>query len=280
MGKADLHIHTTASDGNSTPSQIVQRAVDLQLKAIAITDHDTIGGLSEAQEAAEEQDLEVLTGSEITTKFNTREAHLLAYCFNADTPHIRELFQGHRKARFNRGEWIIHQLSKQGLEIDIQEVMAEAAGSNIGRPHIASVLVNKGYVASQKEAFIRYLSNQQLGTIPSDYHPCQDVIDMVKRAGGAVVVAHPGQMYDENELEQLVEAGIDGIEVMHPSHNYELQKKMEAFATQHNLLVTGGSDFHGADEDYQKYFGVITISMDRVHAMIRMTDQRKSMMVS
>lgn len=280
MRKADLHIHSTASDGNSTPSQIVELAVEQNLEVIALTDHDTVSGFREAKEAARQKPIEVLVGSEITADFNRREAHLLAYCFDIEHEQIRDLLIGHRKARFDRGEWILHQLSKQGLEVTMSEVKAEANGSNIGRPHIAAVLVNKGYVASLKEAFIRYLSNQRLGTIPSDYLSCHEVIERIKMAGGAVVVAHPGQMYNDEELDQLVEAGIDGMEVIHPSHNYEVQKEMEAYAEKHNLLITGGSDFHGGNANYQKYFGVVTISMDHVHAMRRMTDQRKKMMVS
>lgn len=280
MGKADLHIHTTASDGNSTPSQIVSLAIEKKLDVIAITDHDSIAGLQEAEEVAASENIEVLSGTEITASFNSREAHLLAYCFDPTHLEFRKLLLDHRKARINRGEWILGELSKQGLELDMDEVRAEAKGSNIGRPHIASVLVNKGYVASFKEAFIRYLSNQKLGVIPSDYYSYRQVIKTVKKAGGAVIVAHPGQMYSIEELDQLVAEGVDGIEVIHPGHNYELQKKMEEYAEKHNLLTTGGSDFHGINQDYQKYFGVITISTEKVNRMIRMTKQRKRMLVS
>ncbi len=280
MGKADLHIHSTASDGKASPTLIVEMAVEQNLNIIALTDHDTIAGYKEAQRAAEDKPIEILSGAEITAHFEGREAHLLAYCFDTEDPQIVNLLIGHKKARYKRGKWILKQLSKQGLEVDMNEVKAEARGSNIGRPHIAAVLVEKGYVGSQREAFIRYLSNQRLGTIPSDYVTVKEAIAIVKKAGGAVVLAHPGQMYDEKELDRLVDAGIDGLEVLHPSHNYEIQKSMEAYAQKHNLLVTGGSDFHGANSDYQKYFGVITISMDKVHALTRLTDQRKKMKVS
>lgn len=280
MGKADLHIHTTASDGNSTPAQIVERAIDLKLEIISITDHDTISGLEEAAEAAADKDIEIMPGSEITASFDDREAHLLAYGFDPANIDFRKLLVGHKKARVDRGKWIIDELSREGLDLDMDEVRAEAKGSNIGRPHIAAVLINKGYVASFKEAFIRYLSNQQLGVIPSDYHSCTEVIETVKQAGGAVIVAHPGHMYSEDELDRLVEAGVDGIEVVHPGHNYQLQKKMEAYAGKNNLLATGGSDFHGGSQDYQKYFGVATISTEKVNKMKKMLNQRKNMLVS
>jgi predicted metal-dependent phosphoesterase TrpH len=282
LGKADLHIHTTASDGNSTPAQIVESAK--HLRVIALTDHDTVAGYEEAQQAAKGTTVEVLTGSEITAKFNGKEAHLLAYCFDPGHKKIRKLLAGHKKARYDRGEWILSQLSRQGMHVDINEVKAGANGSNIGRPHIAAILVKKGFVGSIREAFIRYLSNRRLGDIPSDYLSCDEVIERVRDAGGAVVVAHPGQMYDVEELDKLVDAGVDGIEVIHPSHNYELQKKMQDYADRHNLLKTGGSDYHGGTstetDNYQKYFGVVTISLEYVNALKRMTDQRKKMKVT
>ena len=279
MGKADLHIHTTASDGNSTPSEIVEMAVDLKLEVISITDHDSIAGFKEAQAAASDKDIEVLAGSEITASFDDKECHLLAYGFDPGNSEFLKLLLEHKKARINRGKWILDQLSRQGLDLDIDEVKAEANGSNIGRPHIAAVLIDKGYVASFKEAFIRYLSDQQLGVIPNDYLSCREVIDIVKQAGGATIVAHPGRIYTEEELDQLVEAGVDGIEVIHPGHNYKLQKKMEVYAEKNNLLATGGSDFHGVSQEYQKYFGVVTISTEKVHRMKRMIKQRRKTLV-
>ena len=276
MGKADLHIHTTASDGLSTPTEIVQSAIKHKLDIIAITDHDTIAGVREAKEAAKGTGLEVIPGVEITCDFKGKEAHLLAYCFDVDDPGINKLLSGHKKARVKRGKWIIEQLKNEGLDLNIDEVKAEANGSNVGRPHIAAVLVDKGYVASFKEAFIRYLSNDALGPIQNDYYTVAEVIEQVKSAGGAIVVAHPGFMYSMEELDTFKDMGIDGIEVLHPSHNYELQKKMQDFAEENLLLKTGGSDFHGGDRDYQRYFGVLTINTNIVSRMKQMTDQRKS----
>ena len=276
MGKADLHIHTTASDGLSTPAEIVESAIKHRLDIIAITDHDTISGVAEAREAAEGTGLEIVSGVEITSDFKGKEAHLLAYCFDTEDSGINKLLSGHKKARVKRGEWIIGQLKNEGLDLDINEVKAEANGSNVGRPHIAAVLVDKGYVASFKEAFIRYLSNEALGPIQNDYYSVEEVIETVQAAGGATIVAHPGLMYSMEELSIFKEMGIDGIEVMHPSHNYELQKKMQDFAEDNLLLKTGGSDFHGGDRDYQKYFGVLTINTEIVSRMKQMTSQRKS----
>jgi predicted metal-dependent phosphoesterase TrpH len=279
VAKADLHIHTTASDGRSTPRQIMEAAQKHKLQTICITDHDTIRGYQKAKEVVHEFDVRLLPGVEITSDFNGRECHLLAYCFDPDHPAIKKLLAQHYRSRLERGKWIVDELSKQGLDVDIDEVKAEANGSNIGRPHIASVLINKGYVASFKEAFIRYLSDQSLGSIYNEYYSHTQVIETVKEAGGAVVLAHPGNLYSDEELNKLVEAGIDGIEFIHPSHDYDRQKEIEAFADTHQLLKTGGSDFHGSDEGYQKFFGVVTINTTYVERLIRLTEQRKAINV-
>lgn len=279
MAKADLHIHTDASDGRSTPQEILKRASKHKLDIIAITDHDTIRGYRKACELVVDYDVELLPGVEITADFNGRECHLLAYCFSPDHPAIKKLIATHYHSRLERAKWIIEQLGQEGLDVDIGEVKAEANGANIGRPHIASVLVDKGYVASYKAAFIRYLSDEALGTIYNEYYSHHEVIDAVKEAGGVVVVAHPGNLYSEDELEKLVAAGIDGIEFLHPSHDYQTQKRIEEFAAKHNLLTTGGSDFHGSDKDYQKFFGVVTVNTKYVDQLKRLAEQRKQLMV-
>lgn len=279
MAKADLHIHTIASDGHMSPEAVVHNAQKHGLDIIAITDHDTVEGYRKARPVADEVGIELLPGVEITADFGGRECHLLAYCFDPDHPPMKKLLAQQYQSRLKRGKWILNELSKEGLDLDIEEVKAEANGGNIGRPHIAAVLIDKGYVASFKEAFIRYLSDESLGTIYNEYYSHHDVIKTVKKAGGAVVVAHPGNLYSEEDLEELVETGVDGIEFMHPSHDYKTQKRIEAFAEKHNLLQTGGSDFHGGDKEYQKFFGIVTINTSYVHRLQRMTNQRKKINV-
>ncbi|HLR24689.1 MAG TPA: PHP domain-containing protein [Fodinibius sp.] len=276
MAKADLHIHTTASDGRMSPVDVVHAAIAHKLDLIAITDHDTLKGFREAEKVVSDMDqIELFPAIEITSDFNGRECHLLAYCFDPNHHLIKQLVRDHYHSRLNRGKWIIGQLSRKGFELDIDEVKAVAHGGNIGRPHIATVLLDKGYVASYKEAFIRYLSDQQLGTIYNEYYSHTKVIETVKKAGGVVVIAHPGRLYSQKELKALVSAGVDGIEVIHPSHKYKIQKKMEEFAESHDLLTTGGSDFHGSKKKYQRYFGIVTINARHAHKLRRMADQRK-----
>ncbi|MDR8389792.1 PHP domain-containing protein [Aliifodinibius sp. S!AR15-10] len=279
MGKADLHIHTTASDGRLRPEEVAPLARENGLEVIAITDHDTIEGYARAREAGEKIGVEVLTGVELTCDYNGSESHLLAYCFDAEDPEFQKLLSNHKKARLERMEWIVGELAKQGLDIDKEEVRAEASGGNVGRPHAASVLVKKGYVGSAKEAFIRYLGNHALGPIQNYYASHLEAIQAVKDAGGATVLAHPNRFYTQDELEEWVEAGLDGIEVIHPSHDYEQQKYFQKFAQENNLLITGGSDYHGNGSGYLRHFGIVTMSLTQVSSLKRMTEQRKKISV-
>ncbi|MDX1619211.1 MAG: PHP domain-containing protein [Balneolaceae bacterium] len=279
MGKADLHIHTTASDGNLAADEVAVLAREQGLEVIAITDHDTITAYPAAKRAGAEIGLEVLPGVELTCEFNERESHLLAYCFDVENRDFLQLLRKHRKARLDRVGWIVGQLTDQGLELDKDEVRAEAGGGNVGRPHVASVLVKKGYVGSAKEAFIRYLGNHVLGPIQSDYVSHTDAIEIIKGAGGAAVLAHPGVLYTEEEFEQWIESGLDGVEVVHPSHDYTQQKHYQELAERHELLVTGGSDYHGGNGEYLRHFGVVNIGLENVRNLKRMTEQRKRISV-
>lgn len=279
MGKADLHIHTTESDGRLAPGEVASLAAEQGLEVISITDHDTIKAYPEAKRAGAELGLEVLPGIELTCEFNERESHLLAYCFDVTDRAFLQLLKKHRKARLDRVGWIVRQLTEQGLELDKEEVRAEAGGGNVGRPHVASVLVKKGYVGSAKEAFIRYLGNHVLGPIHSHYVSYREAIRIVREAGGATVLAHPGVLYSEDELEQWIEAGLDGLEAIHPSHDYNQQKRYQELAERYSLLITGGSDYHGGTGQYLRHFGVVNIGLEKVRSLKRMTDQRKQISV-
>lgn len=279
MAKADLHIHSSVSDGTLTPAEVIKECRNHDLDLVALTDHDTIDGLAEAVETGREIGLEVMAGTEITTDFNGDESHVLAYEFDPENPGLNALLRSHKKARIKRGKWIIERLSRQGLDIELEEAKAEANWGNLGRPHIANVLINKGYVASFKEAFIRYLGNDKLGPIPNHYTDYRETIDIIRQAGGAAVLAHPGHLYTGDQLEAFVDAGIDGLEVIHPGHPYKMQKKLRDFARNHHLLETGGSDFHGGNRDYQPYLGLVTISTEKAGKISRLSRQRKKQLV-
>lgn len=274
--KADLHTHTTCSDGKLSPVELVQFAHDKKLSVLSITDHDTFDGYFKAKDKAEELGIELVPGVEISASYKEKESHILAYYFDPDDVSFSNFLGQQKKLRRDRIRGIISTIGKKGISVDYDEVWAEANGANIGRPHIARVMVNRGYVASVNEAFIRYLSNEELGKIESGYLDWQDVIAMIKESGGASVLAHPALLYTDDEVNEFIEAGIDGLECIHPSQNYTLQQKYAQMCEHHELLMTGGSDFHGGDRDTNKHFGTVNISTKYVDRMRRMTSQRKA----
>lgn len=273
--KADLHIHSTASDGRMSPQEVVAVADSFPLKTIALTDHDTIKGIVPAKEAAAGLEIAIMNGVEVTVCFNHREIHLLAYDFSLDDDGLNKCLNDHKKARIERAKVIIELLKKEGLQVTIDEVRAEAVSQNVCRPHIAAVLVSKGYVATQREAFIRYLSDKQLGEMKDFYHRLEEVIECVKQAGGVAVIAHPGRLYKNNLLNEIIALGIDGIEAIHPAHSYSIQKQLEQLARKHNLLITGGSDFHGQRKEYYRNFGTVGIHKDWIEKIRQLAGHRK-----
>lgn len=278
MGKADLHIHTNASDGDLSPEDLINKVVQKGLQTISITDHDTIQGYLDAKELADQKDIELIPGAEISTIWNEREIHVLAYAFDEEDESFRNLIYNQKNARRKRMKAIVEVLKKEGVDIDYDEVRAESHPGNIGRPHAAAVLIDKGYVASVSEAFIRYLSNDKIKEIKTEYTVLEEVISIVHDAGGVISIAHPGPLFSQNEMKELLKYPFDGIECIHPSHSYKVQKMYLDMAQANNLLVTGGSDFHGSTKsEYDPYLGVVTLGSQFVAALKHSAHSRKTM---
>lgn len=278
MGKADLHIHTNASDGDLSPEDLISKVARKGLKTISITDHDTIKGYKQASGLAAENGIELIPGVEISTVWNNREIHVLAYAFDEENEGFLTLIYNQKRARRKRMKAIVEVLKSEGLDIEYDEVRSESHPGNIGRPHAASVLINKGYAASVSEAFIRYLSTDKIKEIKTEYADVDEVISTVHKAGGVMSIAHPGPMYSRNEIKELLEHSFDGIECIHPSHSYKVQKMFLDLARANNLLVTGGSDFHGSTKsEYDPYLGVVTIGAQFVEALKRSARSKKTM---
>ncbi len=276
MGKADLHLHTTASDGASTPADLVRLAGERHLNTISITDHDTIKGYLDAAGIANEVGVKLLPGVEVTTLHEKNEIHLLAYCFDEDHSELNNTLAGQRQARVNRMQQILDQLKKRsGFEFSLDEVISEAKSRNVGRPHLAQLMVKKKIVASFTEAFIRYLGRSVLDEIVPEFVQLEEMIRIVKRAGGAAILAHPGRLYDNKEIEAYIELGLDGLECIHPAHNFERQKELTKLAENRQLLITGGSDYHGTGKEYDPYFGILTLSEKHVNRLERLSQNRK-----
>ncbi len=260
MLKADLHIHTTASDGKLTPAQVVSQALETDLDIIAITDHDTIAGIDEARAAADGTRLRVITGVEISTLYQDRECHLLAYAFR-DTALMKRLLSDQKQKRVRRARIIIEKLNVMGFDLTYDDVLGEAGRAPIGRPHIARVMIRKGYAADTQEVFLRYLSNEAGAYYKIDYPDVADVIESVHQAGGIAILAHPGNSYNFIEIKELKDSGLDGLECYHSSHTEAHKRRYLTYCQSHGLVATGGSDFHGTVQDYF-HFGVLHIPLD------------------
>jgi len=280
LGKADLHIHTNASDGDLTPKELIRKVCTKNLEVISITDHDTIHGYLEARECAINKEIELIPGVEISTIWDDREIHILAYGFDVENENFLRLITNQKSARRKRMRAIVDVLKSEGVDINYDAARAESHKGNIGRPHAAHVLIHKGYVASISEAFIRYLSTDKINAIKTEYGLLKDVIEVVHDAGGIVSIAHPGRLFTKNEMKDLLKYPFDGIECIHPSHSYKVQKMFLDMAKANNLLVTGGSDFHGSKKsEYDPYLGVVTIGKQYVEALKRSVQSRKNLIV-
>ena len=275
LNKADLHIHTNCSDGRMDPEDAVMAAAERNLAALSITDHDTFEGYTIAKKKAEDFQIELIPGVEITSSYEDREAHILAYYFDVESAQLQKLLLKQKVSRRERIKGIINTLIENGIDLDYEEVRAEANGANIGRPHVANVLVKKGYVGNYFEAFSRYLSTERLGEIAQSYPTHIEVIKTVKEAGGACILAHPGKLYSQKELQEFIDVGIDGFECIPPSHNFTLQKMLTELVEKNALLLTGGSDYHGTVDRAHVHLGVVSVAAKHVEKMKRMTDQRK-----
>jgi predicted metal-dependent phosphoesterase TrpH len=245
-GFVDLHIHTSYSDGLLNPQQIVELAQQRRLTAIAITDHDSVAGVQETVEWGTSAGIEVVAGIEISILFEECEVHLLGYFINPNSSAIQHYVSLLSESRENRARQIVDVLKKQGLPISFDLVSKKANGSPIGRPHIAEVLVEEGYVFSAYEAFQKFLGEKRPADIPKFNVGLDRAVEIIKEAGGLVFLAHPATISCFQQLfPVLLDYGLDGIETIHPKHNAELQLQFREIAKAHGLLQSGGSDCHG-----------------------------------
>jgi 3',5'-nucleoside bisphosphate phosphatase len=272
MQKADLHIHSTASDGKYTPAEIVKKAAERGLSVISLTDHDTYSGYFEARAAGVDSGVHVIAGTEITSDYKGRECHILAYGFDVGNSDLKKLLLDQKFRRINRARIMVDKLISLGVNIEFEDVEKIALNVPISRNHIAGILVQKNIVNNVQAAFDQYLKNDGPAYYKSEYHGIEEVIGIIKGAGGMTSLAHPGLLYVDEDLDYFSKTEIDGIETIHPSHNFDLQRKYEEFAKANGFLTTGGSDFHGFKEADAQFLGVVCIDAskaDRVESFCR-----------
>ncbi|PWW06203.1 hypothetical protein DFQ01_103104 [Paenibacillus cellulosilyticus] len=252
--RADLHTHTTSSDGTHAPAVVVRLAKEAGLAAVAITDHDTMAGCTEAIAEGERLGIQVIPGIELSTAIHGRDIHILGYWCNAEDAMWQERLKRQQGFRGRRNLMMIEKLQELGIDVTLEEIVELASRSGkkadsaeqIGRPHLADALVERGIVADIREAFDRYLGEQGLAYCNPSRPLPTDAVDWIREAGGVCVIAHPGLYGDDDLVEEIVKhGGVAGIEVYHSDHTPEDERRYIAMAGRYGLVATGGSDFHG-----------------------------------
>ncbi|NLO08080.1 MAG: PHP domain-containing protein [candidate division WS1 bacterium] len=241
----DLHIHSICSDGTQTPEEIVAEAIQKKLTAIALADHDTVAGVETAMNAARGSDLRVIPAAEISTEYQKTEVHILGYWIKLDDEQLHEKFRYVREARRLRAEEIVRKLRSLGIEITLEDVVAQSDGVTLGRPHVAQALMAKGYIKGVQEAFDRYLGRDRPAFVPRYKLSPYEAVESIRDARGCPVLAHPGLGVSDRVIDGLIEAGIQGLEAYHNHHTPSNTRRVLRIAQERGLLVTGGTDSHG-----------------------------------
>lgn len=256
MRRIDLHTHTDRSDGGLSPTALVQEAAAIGLVALAVTDHDTTGGLEEAAAAARSLGVEAIAGCEISTSVPGGQAHVLAYGFDPDDARLQAFLATVRVARERRNAAMLGRLADLGCPLLPEEVARHATGNIVARPHMARAMVDRGYVPDVRAAFERFLGDTAAAFVPPDMPAPEEAVEVTARAGGVAVIAHPRQLRLADRaafaafLAPLCAAGLGGVEVEHPSHKPEHRAFFAGVARDLDLVPTGGSDFHGVHKPH------------------------------
>lgn len=246
---ADLHIHTNRSDGLLPPARVVELAKAAGLRAIAITDHDDVSAIDAAFAAGAKLGIEIITGIELSVSHKQFDVHVLGYVFDYRQPRLGAFLHNFQQARWLRLDRILAKLAALGRPLSKASVLAKAGQGSIGRPHIADAMVEEGLVDNYLDAFNRFLADGKPAYVPKMKLSATEAIQLVHEAGGLAAIAHPGQDIPDEILMDMISAGIDAIETVHPRHGAARQKYYAALAETHGLLTTGGSDFHGGRKD-------------------------------
>ncbi|MDX2128879.1 MAG: PHP domain-containing protein [Chloroherpetonaceae bacterium] len=256
---ADLHMHTTCSDGALMPLELVEKAYHAGLHTISITDHDNFAAIDIALERTRELGMELVPGVEVSTSHEGRDIHVLGYYIDYHHSPLVDYLAYCRKERLKRADRIVENLKRESINITVEQILKKAGNGSVGRPHIAAVLQEQGYVQSFNEAFNRYIGThcesyeKGIETAPAE------VIRLINEAGGLSVLAHPGRFVPDDTVRYLIDEGLDGMEIVHPSHNEERREFYRAIANEYFLVMTGGADYHGVKPQDDENFGKLTV---------------------
>lgn len=273
---ADLHSHTTCSDGRLEIPDLVSKAVNVGLQALAITDHDTMEAHRWLRREGMPEDLLVVPGIEFSCNEFGRDVHILGYFLDPDHEELQRYEHEFRQDRESRARSMVSQLQGLGVKVTFDDVMDQAKTAPIGRPHVAAALIERGSVRTIQEAFDKYLDYGKPGYAARSPFHIREAVQLIRDAGGVSVVAHPHRTFTDPTLFlSLIATGLDGIEAYHPSHWPVTREYYRTLATQHRLLITGGSDYHGTRDYDEQNFGTFGVTQDLFEAVHTKHHQRR-----
>lgn len=269
----DLHSHSTASDGALSPAAVVEAAHAAGLHALALTDHDTTGGIADAEAVGARLGVRIVPGSELSALDEDREVHILGLHVRPSAAFEARL-AAFRAMRVVRSERIVQALRGLGIDVTQEQVLAHAGGGAVGRPHIARALVAAGAVRDLREAFDRYLGAGRPAYVAKELPSVADAVELIHDAGGLAFFAHPGREGTRERVERLVRFGLDGLELRHPSHSPDDVARLQAFVDQYRLARSGGSDWHGA-MDGPRLLGAMQVPVEWLEEQDRRVAERR-----
>jgi len=282
VSKVDLHIHSTASDGRLSPAEIVRKSAEAGLTVIALADHDSVDGIVPALEAAKAFPwLRMIPCVEISTDVPEGEVHVLGYFVDYTHPELQATLKRMRNSRQERAQGMIAKLRNLGLPIDWERVKGIAGSGTIGRPHIAQAMLEKGYIASIKEAFTKYISRDGPAYVEREKMTPVEVAELILRANGLPVLAHPLTINDpEAMVTELKTTGLVGIEAYYDGYTLEEINSLVRLAERHGLVTTGGSDYHGLDDSAETMIGGADVPMESAERLMALAEQRALRLVN
>lgn len=265
MEYADLHIHTNASDGLLSPEEIVKWAIIKKLRAIAITDHDTITGIEPAINSNDRPDkLEIIPGVELNTEFDGKEVHILGYFIDYKNSWFLDILDKIQNSRYHRAKKMVEKLQHLGIKISFERVEEISKGNSIGRPHIARAMVESGYVSDIPDAFDKYIGEGCPAYVERYKLTTREAIEVINKIKGIPVLAHPGLITDKNIINYILDLDIMGIEVFHPKHDSDMINYLFSLSKKRGLFITGGTDCHGYMQNGQPIMGNVSIDYNKV----------------
>ncbi|MBE0479616.1 MAG: PHP domain-containing protein [Dehalococcoidia bacterium] len=275
--KADLHLHTTASDGRLSPRELVRKASGINLDVIAVTDHDSVGGIDPAlEEAGHIRGILVIPGIEINTDVHDGETHILGYFIDHHDETLGRELDELRNSRYERGWKMVNKLHDLGMNVKWERVLEIADGGPVGRPHIALALQERQYVSTIREAFSRYIGRNAAAYVERKKVTPLEALKLIAEAGGLSVLAHPAEIDTlESLLSELKSAGLVGLEVHYARYTADTIQRLLALAARHDLIPTGGSDYHGLDNTVGVEIGTVGPPQESVERLLAVSKQRR-----